>query len=59
MEAEPGVVYLYEAYKDRASFEDHAKGDPYKKWGEIADKTMEQVIDVIPLTESLASNADE
>ena len=58
-EAEPGVVYLYEAYKDRASFEDHAKGDPYKKWGEIADKTMEQVIDVIPLTESLASNADE
>jgi (4S)-4-hydroxy-5-phosphonooxypentane-2,3-dione isomerase len=58
-EAEPGVVYLYEAYKDRASFEDHAKGDPYKKWDEIADKTMEQVIDVIPLTESLASNADE
>ena len=58
-EAEPSVVYLYEAYKDRASFEDHAKGDPYKKWGEIADKTMEQVIDVIPLTESLASNADE
>lgn len=58
-EAEAGVVYLYEAYKDRASFEDHAKGDPYKKWGEVADKTMEQVTDVIPLTESLASNVDE
>src|SRR3954453_18153775 len=58
-EAEPGVVYLYEAYKDRAAFEDHAKGDPYEKWGEVADKTMEQVIDVIPLAESLASNADE
>jgi (4S)-4-hydroxy-5-phosphonooxypentane-2,3-dione isomerase len=58
-EHEPGVVYLYEAYKDRAAFEDHAKGDPYKKWNEIADKTMEQVTDVIPLTESLASNVDE
>ncbi len=58
-ETEPGVVYLYEAYKDRVAFEDHAKGDPYKEWGEVADKTMEQVIDVIPLTESLASNVDE
>ena len=58
-EREPGVVYLYEAYKDRAAFEDHAKGDPYKKWNEIADKAMEQVTDVIPLTESLASNVDE
>jgi (4S)-4-hydroxy-5-phosphonooxypentane-2,3-dione isomerase len=58
-EQEPGVVYLYEAYKDRAAFEDHANHDPYKKWSEIADKTMEQVTDVIPLTESLASNVDE
>ena len=58
-EGEPGVVYLYEAYKDRAAFEDHAKGDPYKKWNEIADQTMEQVTDVIPLTDSLASNAGE
>ena len=58
-EREGGVVYLYEAYKDRAAFEDHAKNDPYKKWGEIVDRTMEQVIDMIPLTESLASNADE
>jgi quinol monooxygenase YgiN len=23
-EREPGVVYLYEAYKDRAAFDDHA-----------------------------------
>ena len=53
------MVYLYEAYKDRAAFEDHAKGDPYEKWGEVTDKTMEQVTDVIPPTESLASNADE
>jgi len=53
------VVYLYEAYKDRAAFEEHAKNDPYKKWQEIADMTMEQVTDVIPLTDSLTSNTDE
>jgi len=58
-EPEPGVVYVYEAYKDRAAFEVHAQNDPYKKWGEVAEKTMEQVIDVIPLTESLASNVAE
>jgi autoinducer 2-degrading protein len=58
-EREPGVVYLYEAYKDRSAFDDHAKHDPYRRWGEMADETMEQVTDVIPLTESLASNADE
>jgi (4S)-4-hydroxy-5-phosphonooxypentane-2,3-dione isomerase len=58
-EREPDVVYLYEAYKDRAAFEDHAQHDPYKEWGEIADKTMAQVTDVIPLAESLASNVDE
>ena len=33
--------------------------DPYKKWGEMADKTMEEVTDVIPLTQSVASNAGE
>ena len=58
-EAEPGVVYLYEAYKDRAAFDEHAGHDPYEKWDEMADKTMEQVTDVIPLTESLASNVGE
>jgi autoinducer 2-degrading protein len=58
-EPEPGVVYLYEAYKDRAAFKDHAKHDPYKKWSEVAEMAMEQVTDVIPLTESLASNVDE
>jgi (4S)-4-hydroxy-5-phosphonooxypentane-2,3-dione isomerase len=57
-EREPRLVYLYEAYQDRAAFDDHAKHDPYKEWDELADETMEQVADVIPLTESLASNAD-
>lgn len=56
-EGEPNVVYLYEAYKDRAAYEDHQKGEPYKKWGEFVPM-MEQVTDVIPLTESLASNTD-
>ena len=58
-EREPGVVYIYEAYKDRAAFDEHAGHDPYEKWAEIADEAMEQVTDVIPLTESLASNVDE
>ena len=58
-EAEPGVVYLYEAYKDRAAFDDHAQHDPYKKWDQIADNTMGEVTDVIPLTDSLVSNVDE
>jgi quinol monooxygenase YgiN len=58
-EQEPGVVYVYEAFKDRAAFEDHAANDPYKKWDEMANKTMAQVTDLIPLTESLASNVDE
>ena len=58
-EGEPGVIYLYEAYKDQAAFEEHAKGAPYKKWDEIADKTMEEVTEIIPYTESVASNVND
>ena len=29
------VVYLYEAYKDKAAFRDHKKHGPYKKWKEM------------------------
>lgn len=59
IEREPGVVYLYEAYQDRAAFDKHANHDPYRKWNDMAEETMDQVTDVIPLTESLASNAGE
>jgi quinol monooxygenase YgiN len=58
-EREPGVVYLYEAYTGRAAFDDHARHEPYQKWDQVAGQTMEQVTEVIPLTDSLASNADE
>jgi quinol monooxygenase YgiN len=58
-EREPGVVYVYEAYQDRAAFEDHARHEPYQKWNEVAAQAMEQVTDVIPLTESVASHMDE
>jgi quinol monooxygenase YgiN len=58
-EQEPGVVYVYEAFKDRTAFEVHAANDPYKRWDEVAHQTMEHVIDVIPLTESLASNVGD
>ena len=53
------MVYLYEAYQDPAAFDKHANHDPYRKWNDMAEETMDQVTDVIPLTESLASNADE
>jgi autoinducer 2-degrading protein len=59
VEGEPDVIYLYEAYKDPAAFECHKKHDPYKKWKEMVDKTMEQVIEIIPFTESVATNVDE
>jgi quinol monooxygenase YgiN len=53
------TIYLYEAYKDPAAFECHKKHDPYKKWKEMVDKTMEQVTEIIPFTESVATNVDE
>jgi len=60
VEREPEVIYLYEAYKDRAAFEDNHKAhDPYKEWNEMVDKTMEQVSEVIPFTESFVTNMDE
>lgn len=58
VQGEPDVLYLYEAYKDLAAYEDHKKGEPYKKWGDFVPM-MEQVTDVIPFAESIASNADE
>jgi (4S)-4-hydroxy-5-phosphonooxypentane-2,3-dione isomerase len=58
VEGESNVVYLYEAYKDMEAFENHKKNDPYKKWGEFVSM-MEQITDVIPFAESIASNVNE
>jgi quinol monooxygenase YgiN len=51
------VVYIYEAYKDETAFKDHKKHGPYKEWKKMKKKTMKKVTKVIPLTESVASNA--
>ena len=58
VEREPDVVYVYEAYRDVQAFEDHQKNEPYRKWGEMERRTMEQVTDVIPYSTSTVSNVD-
>jgi quinol monooxygenase YgiN len=58
VEAEPDVVYLYEAYRDVQAFEEHAQNEPYKKWQEIERNTIVRVTDVIPFTNSKASIVD-
>ena len=59
VEREPGVMYLYEGYQDVAAFDRHKQHDPYKKWNEIVRNTMDDVTEVIPFVESVASNVDE
>ena len=54
-----GVVYVYEAYKDIHAFEDHKKNAPYKKWKDTVRRTMDYKSEVMPFTESLASNVAE
>jgi autoinducer 2-degrading protein len=58
VDQEPDVVYLYEAYRDRQAFEEHAKSEPYKKWGEVERRAMAQVTEIIPYRDSTASNVD-
>ena len=58
-EAEPDVVYVYEAYKDAEAFEDHQKNDPFKKFGEVADSMIEEWGQVIPFGEAVTSNVHE
>ncbi len=57
VEQEPGVMYLYEAYKDAEAFELHKMNDPFKKLGEFIRMTEEMTV-VIPFTESVVSNAE-
>jgi len=58
-ELEPGVVYVYEAYKNAAAFEDHQKNEPFKKFDEILRDMIEEWMLAIPFTESVTSNVDE
>jgi quinol monooxygenase YgiN len=59
VEEEADVVYLYEAYKDRAAFDEHMQHGPHKQWNEMVLKTMKRVTKVIPFTDSVATNMDE
>jgi autoinducer 2-degrading protein len=58
VEAEPDVVYLYEAFRDMQAFDAHKAGEPYQKWGEVERHTMQQVTDIIPYGDSTTSNVD-
>jgi (4S)-4-hydroxy-5-phosphonooxypentane-2,3-dione isomerase len=41
-ELEPGVVYVYEAYKDAAAFDNHQKHEPFKKFDGILRDMIEK-----------------
>jgi (4S)-4-hydroxy-5-phosphonooxypentane-2,3-dione isomerase len=58
-ELEPGVVYVYEAYKDAGAFEDHQKHEPFKKFDEVLRDMIEEWMLAVPFTESVISNVDE
>lgn len=59
VEAEPGVVYGYEAFTDRAAFEEHIKNPAVQKFGEVMDDLVEGWTSIIPFTDSTSSTADE
>jgi quinol monooxygenase YgiN len=58
VEAEPGVIYVYEVYTDPGAFEVHAQNPPVRKFSEIMDSLIESWAMVIPFGESIASNVD-
>ena len=56
---EANVVYLYEAYVDRAAFEAHQANDPFKRFiEEIVPNLAEPPTFVLPFAQSFVSNAD-
>jgi autoinducer 2-degrading protein len=59
VEGEPGVVYVYEVYKDADAFEDHTKNEPVKKFNEIMSSVIEGWTMVIPFGDSVTSNLDD
>lgn len=59
VEAEPGVVYGYEAFADEAAFKRHTENEPVRKFGEIMNDLVEGWTMVIPFGQSVSSNVDE
>jgi (4S)-4-hydroxy-5-phosphonooxypentane-2,3-dione isomerase len=58
VEAEPGIMYGYEAYTDREAFEAHIKNPAVQRFGEVMDNLVEGWTMVIPFGESTSSTAD-
>ncbi|GAA2312872.1 hypothetical protein GCM10010149_74830 [Nonomuraea roseoviolacea subsp. roseoviolacea] len=59
VETEPDVVYVYEAYTDRAAFERHIGNGPVRRFGEIMNDLVEGWTMVVPFGHSVMSNLDE
>ncbi|WP_206685792.1 putative quinol monooxygenase [Kribbella qitaiheensis] len=59
VEAEPDVVYGYEAYTDREAFETHIQNEAVQKFGQILDTLVEGWTMVIPFGDSVASSAGD
>jgi quinol monooxygenase YgiN len=59
MEGDDRTIYLYEAYRDRASFEEHQRNEPFKRYiSQIRPNLVDQELSVIDWSESLVSNED-
>lgn len=59
VEEEPGVVYVYEVYKDADAFEEHVGNEPVKKFTEIMSSVIEGWTMIIPFGQSVTSNLEE
>ena len=57
---EPDALYLYEAFVDRAAFDTHKEGEPFKKFvAEIVPNVVEPMVFVLPFAESTVSNTED
>ncbi len=59
VEAEPDVVYGYEAFTDEAAFKSHTENEPVQKFSAVMDDLVEGWTVVIPFGQSAVSNLDE
>lgn len=59
VEAEPDVVYAYEAFTDEAAFQSHIKNEPVQKFGEVMNDLVEGWTFVVPFGQNVLSNLDE
>jgi autoinducer 2-degrading protein len=58
VEAEPDVVYGYEAYVDEDAFRAHITNPAVQRFGEVMDDLVEGWTMIVPFCESVVSNVD-